>query len=87
MKIELLKSQPVPCTEHTAVAGMRFDVCGYASRGAVWIRHMGGLVIVPADAWREVTAETIQAAWLGARACLLVKAEGSRLKAEVGRAI
>lgn len=71
MKIELLKSLPVPCTNNTAFAGMRFDVCGFASRGAVWIRHMGGLVIVPAGQWREVTAETVQAAWLGARACLV----------------
>lgn len=70
MTIELLMSQPVPCTNNTAFAGMRFDVCGYASRGAVWIRHMGGLVIVPAGSWREVTAETVQAAWLGVRACV-----------------
>lgn len=67
MKIELLTSLPVPCTEHTAFSGMRFDVVGHASAGAVWIRHMGGLVFVEAGQWREVDKSE---AWLAVRACV-----------------
>jgi hypothetical protein len=69
MKIELLTSQPVPCTRHTAFAGMEFDVTQAMPHG-YWFMHMGHSVFVPRWECREITPETKQAEFISNRAIL-----------------
>jgi hypothetical protein len=57
MKIELLRSQAVPCTRYTAFAGMRFEVSAVSRtrKGGVWIAHMGRSVFVPEGDYKDVS--------------------------------